>query len=42
MIEALIWIFIVIGIPTAFAVAAMFVGARADRRARDFTGDQWP
>ena len=41
MIEALIWISIVIGIPTAFAVAAMFAGARADR-ARDFTGDQWP
>lgn len=42
MIDALIWISIVIGIPTAFAVAAMFVGARADRQADDFRGDQWP
>lgn len=42
MIEALLWITIVVGIPTAFAIATMFVGARADRRADDFHGDQWP
>lgn len=46
MIEALIWIGVIVGIPALLAGlgmgAAFVVAGRADRRKDDFCGDQWP
>ena len=45
MSEALIWIAVIIGVPSLLAgfgmAAAFIVGARAESR-EDFRGDQWP
>ncbi len=46
MIEALIWLGVIVGVPALLAGfgmgAAFVVAGRADRRKDDFRGDQWP